>query len=468
MSDGACSSPRRSRAARRVSAAALAAAVLILSAAPKGALSETDRRRILEHSPLGPPPPDPSNSVADDERAARLGQALFFDERLAGAGVSCATCHDPRKGFTDGKPVSEGVGRGRRHTMTLWNVAYGRWFFWDGRADSLWSQALVPMESETEMGGNRVAIVRHVATDLRLRAAYEAVFGVPPDLSLASRFPVAARPVPSRPDDPQSLAWAGMEERDRVLVDRAFTNLGKAIAAYERRLVSRHSPFDRFVEEIHAGGKGTALSPSARRGLELFLGRGNCRICHGGPNFTDREFHNTGVPPADRNALPDPGRYAGIDRVLESPFNLTGRYPDVQSEAAGEMLRLLRRSPETWGQFKTPTLRNVARTAPYMHQGQLPTLRDVLRFYSMLAGTADAGPSRERILVPLRLSAEETDDLVAFLESLTDEAIDPALLAPPAGGISRADGKGDALPLPAKRRPISLTAAPDGRTNELP
>src|SRR5262249_10473588 len=151
---------------------------------------------IDQHSPLGAPPVDPSNSVADDEGAARLGQRLFFDRRLSSGEVSCSTCHDPGHGFSDRKPVSEGVGQGRRHTPSLWNVAYNRWYFWDGRRDSLWSQALTPMESESEMGGTRLQVAHLVAADPELRGAYESVFGPLPDVSDLARFPAAGRPVP--------------------------------------------------------------------------------------------------------------------------------------------------------------------------------------------------------------------------------------------------------------------------------
>jgi cytochrome c peroxidase len=395
--------------------------------------TDDERRRILQMSPLGPPPADPSNAVADEPGAAVLGQALFFEPRLSGSDVACSTCHIPHHGFTDGKPVSQGVGRGRRHTASLWNVAYARWYFWDGRADSLWSQALVPLESATEMNGDRLHVAHLVGDDPGLRAAYEPVFGALPDLSDATRFPAAGRPTPAGGDDARGAAWAGMSAADRAAIDTVFANVGKAIAAYERRLTSRRSALDRYVEALRAGREDAAYGEAARRGLRLFIGRGGCRTCHSGPNLTDGEFHDTGLPPSRAGLAPDAGRFAGIATLLASPFNLLGRHSDDRSEHAGEQVRILRRLPETWGQFKTPSLRNVAVTAPYMHQGQMATLRDVLAFYSTSAGSsAAAAGNGERILKPLHLTAAEIDDLAAFLESLTDESIDPALFRAPA------------------------------------
>lgn len=379
---------------------------------PGVAFTESERQRILQLSPLGPPPADPSNSVADDIRAALLGQRLFFDTRLSSGNVSCATCHIPHHGFTDGVPIGKGIARGRRHTPSLWNVAYNRWYFWDGRADSLWSQALSPIENPTEMNGSRASIARLIADDPALRRDYEAIFGA---LSQSA-------------DD---IASHEENQDHSNVTNRIFANTGKAIAAYERRLISQRSPLDRYADALRSGRTSTALSQAAQRGLQLFIGRGNCRLCHSGPNFTDGEFHNTGVPPASSGDRTDGGRYEGIPRLQAGEFSRQSRFSDSRTGAAADLLRNVRRTPDTWGQFKTPTLRNVAQTAPYMHHGQLASLRDVLAFYSTVAGSVDQGPDGERILTPLHLTAQETDDLLAFLESLTDESLDPSLLDAP-------------------------------------
>ena len=373
---------------------------------PGSGLDAETLRRARQHSPLPPPPASPTNQWADDERAAVLGQFLFFDSRLSANGeVSCSTCHDPGLSFADGKQLAEGLQVGTRHTPSLWNVAYNRWFFWDGRADTLWSQALGPLESELEHGMNRAAIAALFRQDQELFDAYTHVFDTSPLIDA--------------PGD----------------VDRLFVNVGKAIEAYERKLISRSSRFDRFIavgasRSAEAGG---GLTSSELRGLSLFVGEANCRLCHAGPLFSDREFHDTRVPLLDRNRPPDSGRYGGISLLLEAEFKGAGPFGDDPGVSMPEpVLR-----GETWGEFKTPTLRNVAETGPYMHQGQLATLRDVVHFYSTLENARPPHDHGEVTMVPLELSAREVDDLVAFLGTLTDESIEAKLLKPLASPLSR-------------------------------
>src|SRR5690349_11553477 len=196
--------------------------------------------RSLSIRTLGPVPADPSNRYADDPRAAALGQRLFFDPRLSATGrVACATCHEPARGFQDGRPLAEGVGRAARRTMPLAGTAYGPWQFWDGRADSQWAQALGPLESAAEHGGDRTQYAHLLAA--RYRARYEAVFGALPALA---GLPAQAGPVA---DPARAAAWNGMPAAARAGVTRVYANLGKAIAAYERRLAFTPSRFDRYV-----------------------------------------------------------------------------------------------------------------------------------------------------------------------------------------------------------------------------
>ncbi|MGE0481595.1 MAG: cytochrome-c peroxidase [Phycisphaerae bacterium] len=397
--------------------------------------SEVEHTRLVQHSPLPDPPADPTNRHADDGGAARLGQFLFFDPRFSSDGrVSCATCHMPEKSFADGKPLGEGVSRGTRNTPALWNVAYNRWFQWDGKNDTLWAQALGPLERLHEIGGTRTGIARAIHDDAELRRAYERVFGRLPDLGDEARFPRAACPRPEQPTHPHAAAWARMSIEDRDAVNRVFANAGKALAAYQRKLLSRGAAFDRFVEGLRENDdrKLGALAPAARRGARLFVGRAQCRVCHLGPNFTSGEFHDTGVPPRNGGPPTDAGRFAGVELLARDPFNAAGDYSDERDGAIADKVRRVSRHPQAWGQFKVPSLRNVAKTAPYMHQGQFATLREVVRFYSTREGAVFGGHHpQETILQPLNLTDAEIDDLVAFLESLTDEAIDEWLKKAP-------------------------------------
>lgn len=395
--------------------------------------SDRTVRRALSHSPLPEPTADPTNRVADNLKAAELGHRIFFDTGFSADGsVSCATCHEPDRGFSDGKPLGRGLGDSVRHSMTIWNAAYQRWFFWDGRADSLWAQALSPLESPLELGGDRTAVAHRIARTPSYRKAYESLFGALPELEDTERFPSRAHPSAVEAD--AASAWSAMDEADRRAIDDVFANVGKALAAYERRLVSRNSAFDRFVAGLREEDPVAvaAYPESARRGFEIFVGRGNCRLCHFGPNFSDGEFHNTGIAPLEGGVPRDPARYGGIPIVLGDPFNAASVYSDDREGEAAGKLRSIRHSTESWGQFRTPSLRNVAITAPYMHEGQIATLRDVVRFYSTLEGSVPAGHHGEQLLVPLNLTEDEIDDLVAFLESLTDTSIDSRWLAPPA------------------------------------
>ncbi len=401
--------------------------------APIESFTAQEIRRILSHSPL-PPAQDPTNRQLNDPAAAELGHRLFFDVRLSANGqISCATCHDPARSFADGKPFSEGLQTGSRHTPSLWNVAHNRWFFWDGRADSLWAQALHPIESPMEMGSSRLAAARLIHDDDAYRELYVRAFGNLPPLTDRSRFPEQGKPKSAADPNADDASWNEMSPDDQFAANRVFANIGKAIAAYESKLLSRRSPFDVFVEGLSTEdhSKLAALSPAAQRGLKLFIGSANCRSCHMGPNFTDGEFHDTRVPPREGRSPDDPGRFAGVAEVKNDPFNAAGVFSDQRT---GSIVEFLVNNAENWGRFKTPTLRNVAKTAPYMHQGQFESLAEVVHFYSTLEGALPAGHHAETIIQPLFLTHQEEADLVAFLESLTDEAIEPELLRPPHDG----------------------------------
>jgi cytochrome c peroxidase len=402
--------------------------------------SPSEIARIFQHSPLPAFPRDSTNSVGESEAAAHLGQFLFFERRLSANGAfSCATCHRPDSNWTDGKKLSEGAGTGFRRTPSLWNVAYNRWFFWDGRADTLWSQALKPIESRTEMNGSRVRVAFLISTDRDLRLAYTRIFGELKELAHLEEIRRSARPVPQDPADPDQVAWNEIPKCDQETVDRIFSNVGKALAAYERQIISRDAPFDTFVEGLKGRDvvKLDSISESAKRGLKLFVGRGDCRLCHSGPRFSDGEFHNIRLPPLVSGALPpDAGRFKGIDALMKDEFNSAGVYSSGNTQASLEKLRAITKSNHNWGEFKTPGLRNVAERSPYMHQGQFAKLREVLHYYSTLDQALPPDHDQEQILAPLDLSEGEIIDLIEFLKSLTGRPLNEKLLRQPASPIN--------------------------------
>lgn len=379
--------------------------------------------RSLWIESLPPLPADPSNKYADDPRAAAFGQKLFFDTRFSSnAEVACATCHLSDKLFQDGTPLANGVGMTDRRTMTLIGTAYSPWFFWDGRKDSQWAQALGPLESPVEHGSNRLYYAHLI--DRFYRAEYEAIFGPMPEVS---HLPAESGSTQS----PEMIAaWDGMSPEEREAVTRIYVNMGKSIAAYERLLLPGESRFDRYVEAVLNQDYESAkkiLNEDEIAGLKLFIGKANCTNCHNGPLFTNNDFHNTGVPAA--NGLPeDIGRAKGAEAVLADEFNCLSVYSDAQPDQCSELKFLVIDAHQQERQFKPPSLRNVAQRGPYMHAGQFATLEEVLNHYNM-APEAPAGHSE---LEPLNLSQKQIEQLIAFLKTL-DSPIEaePEWLMPP-------------------------------------
>jgi cytochrome c peroxidase len=400
---------------------------------PTGFFRRSELVELEEFGPLGEPPVEPTNRVSDDPRAAHFGRYLFYDEGLSGNGkVSCASCHPPGHGFAEPDRLSEGMGTTDRHAPTLLNAAYQQWFFWDGRADSLWAQVHTPMEAPREQGISRAEVAHYIHDTPELERAYETIFGPLPDLSNTDRFPEAARPVPDDPDHPEHRAWQSMSDEAQRAVNRVMANVGKAIGAFERRLVSKNAPFDRFMRGLRQGDadKIAALSRAARRGLRLFIGKADCNECHTGPLLSDRSFHNTGLPTREWLDDADTGRWAGIPVVKNDTFNALGPFSDDPDAPIASELEFVVRKSENRGQFETPTLRNVEQTAPYMHGGHFRTLEQVVEFYANLEPTPSVG-QREGSLRPFELTERQKDDLVAFLESLTGEPVPARLTRQP-------------------------------------
>ena len=355
--------------------------------------------RSLWIGSLPPLPPDPSDRVADNPRAADLGREIFFDARFSVNGnVACATCHRPQAGFQDGLPLGQGVGTSTRRTQSLVGAAYGPWYFWDGRKDSLWSQALAPLENPAEHGGHRFDYARTIYSFYTTE--YQTIFG-----------PLATVNWP--------VGWTRLTDDERKSVTRVFVNIGKAIEAFERTLLPQPALFDRYARAALGGDSAAErafFSPDQVAGLQLFLGKGNCIVCHNTPLFSDHDFHNTGVPAAAGQA-PDAGWAAGLPMMLDDEFGCKGAWSDA-GPAGGCIDRryLIVGMANQPGAFQTPSLRNVAGRAPYMHTGQFASLAAVLRHYS----TAPQAPLGTTELVALNLTETEIRQLSAFLGTLSD------------------------------------------------
>ena len=287
--------------------------------------------------------PQPDNNRMTTARV-ELGKMLFFDPRLSGSNwISCGTCHNPTLGWSDGLPTARGDGMGilGRATPTILNTAYQPLQFWDGRARTLEKQALGPIMAAGEMNQDLDEVIKEVSALKGYRAAFE-----------------------------KAYPGEGVTKK----------TLAKAIASYERSIVSTDAPFDRWIKgEKHAMGK------AERKGFDVFRGKARCVLCHGGFNFTDNGFHNLGL-----KGDTDPGRY-GIRKI-----------------------KILK------GAFKTPTLRDVDLTAPYMHNGMYKTLEEVVEHYNRGGDTKD---NLDPNMQPLKLTANEKANLVAFLKALTGEPV---------------------------------------------
>jgi cytochrome c peroxidase len=327
-----------------------AVAILLVMA---GILAGSLETGAQESTALGPLPkmPIPAHNLQIDAKV-ELGKMLFFDTRLSkGNAISCAFCHNPGTGWADARQFSIGVGGGQggRQAPTVLNTGYQTFQFWDGRAGSLEEQALGPMHNPIEMAEMLPSVVKKLKAAPEYKARFREVFGT----------------------------------------EVSAEGIARAIAAFERTVISANSAFDKY----QAGDK-AAMNEAAVRGLALVVGKARCALCHNGPNFTDNRFHNLGVPQVGP-LKEDLGRYA------------------------------VTRQDKDRGAFKTPTLRSVALTAPYMHDGAFKTLEEVIDFYDKGGGK---NPQLDPFITPLNLTADEKKDLVEFLKALTGEHL---ALVPP-------------------------------------
>jgi cytochrome c peroxidase len=315
-----------------------------------------------------PPVPVPEDNPLTPEKV-ELGGLLFFDGRLSADGsLACVSCHLPDQGWALHTPLSIAypTAMERRLSPTLVNVGYNKALLWDGRAATLEKQALGPIQNPLHMNQNLDLLIEKLNAIPDSVQRFQKVFGTPAN--------------------PEAL--------------------GKALAAFERTLITRNAPFDRYV-----GGDQQAMSEGAVRGMALFKGKARCILCHNGPNFSDSQFHNLGVPAAP--LLTHPLVQVAL-RFDAKRMNLP-EYAEVKEDLGRY---LVTKEEKDKGAFKTPTLRNVAQRDPYMHNGAFQTLEDIIEFYNQ-GGGAVAGKSP--LLQPLGLSAQEKGDLLAFLQALSGE-----------------------------------------------
>jgi cytochrome c peroxidase len=400
-------------------------------------------------------PIDTTNKYADSPKAAALGQMIFFEKRLSGPilvasslgqvgevnKVACSDCHMPSTTWlydvrsNNGGPIPNATALGTgwfiRNVSTLVNTVFyvqgsgeaaPHWRANEGFSDSEWFDAQAEPEGNVLLNGSRLQLT-HVIFD-HYRDEYDAAFPefpLDPGIADLKRFPATGAP-PGLANSQQDLDnWNGMTPADQEVVQRVFANYGKAIEAWLRTLISRNAPFDRFV-----AGDRRAISDAAKRGLKVFIGKGECSGCHNTPHFSDTKFHTLGMH-VDTTLSPfaDPtetGHVSAQARICtdpsQSPFNVDGEYSDDRDTGRlGDTCT----STIPVGIWRTRSLRHVAETPPYMRDGQMATLEDVIEFYDRggdPVGTYVGGP---KDIHPLHLSPREKMDLKAFLETLTGE-----------------------------------------------
>jgi cytochrome c peroxidase len=302
--------------------------------------------------------------------AIELGKKLFFDRRLSGDGtMSCATCHIPEMAFSDGMDISLSypTTKNWRNAPTLINVAFHRFFFWDGRAKSLEEQALFPVMSSFEMNLN----LDYMEEKIRQVPEYRSLF-----------FEV----------------FRG---------DISKVNIAKALATFQRSLISVNAPIDSYLL-----GNQNALSEDAKKGYELFIGKGGCVKCHHGKALLDNRFHALGVPEKEGHIKDD---QIAITRRFVAKLHGFRAYKTLKEDPGRY---LISKNKKDWKAFKTPSLREVSKTAPYMHNGYFQSLEEVIDFFDKGGGKGN------RVLRPLNLTEREKTALKTFLvEALTGEEI---------------------------------------------
>ena len=350
--------------------------VVLTAGASRTDMATAQEGRYPGLEPLGPPPIPADNPQSPEK--VELGKLLFFDPRLSGdAAISCVSCHEPGAGWAFPNPLSLGYpGTVHwRNSPTIVNAAYYGKLFWAGASKSLEGQARSAARGAVGANGESDMMEARLAFIPEYRERFREVFG---------------------------------DEWPRI------SNAWKAIAAFERSLVQTDTPYDRFLQ-----GEGQALSEAQKRGLELFVGKAQCVVCHYGPLLSDENYYNLGVPPA--REWEEDGLAQVTFRFELYAKGVTEKMYRKTKDDPGLYFRTKQKADK--GKFRTPSLRYTKYSAPYMHNGQLETLRDVVEFYNAGGGSNEFAETKTPLVKPLGFSESEIEDLVAFLESMSGEEI---------------------------------------------
>jgi len=351
---------------------------------------------------------DLSNQYQKNPQAVTLGAKLFFDARLSESGtISCSVCHQPNREFSDGLRVASGMEKGQRNTPSLLGTSHQKWFFWDGRKDSVWSQALEPIEDKTEHNLSRTKLVKLVLNDPEYRLLYSAVFGETPSTQEISVWPDKASP---KRDLNSLKAWKSLTVTSRKRINRIFSNLGKTIAAYEATLGYKVSRFDQYLDDLKDKKQSKHLTDSELAGLKLFIGKAGCSSCHFSPLLSSQNFQNIGTGVRGK----DMGRSRLAEAQAWDIFNCLGEFSDAPASYCKELKFMSKDRHGLSGSFKVPSLRNVLKTAPYLHDGRFKQLEQVVEFYTNPPSKRRSGNHLPLIV----LDDFEKSQLVEFLKTL--------------------------------------------------
>lgn len=434
------------------------AALLLLSACATqddgDVLFSDTERTIIKTLVYKAPAGEASNEYVNNSAAAALGRKFFWDPQFSGdivvqgnrgasyapqttngsaRQISCATCHAPSFGWADNNSnpnnVSLGANLTNRNSPTVLNTSFNTYSTWTGGTDSVWAVMRPGVEGPTTQNFSRVGVAAILCTNTVYDAdnaagEYANVFGVADCTGVPAITTIAGQADNWGRDD-----LAGLSTAIQGRINLLFANFGKAIGAYEHQLVSKNSAFDKWAE-----GNENAMTVSQKRGLKIFINKGNCVRCHSGPNFSDGSFHNLGVPQVGGAlGVLDDGRYTGINDLVSgsnSTFNTASTFNAAPS--VNRVSGLVRTDADT-GKFKTPTLRSVNKTPPYFHNGTFNSLWDVVNFYNFAGNAGNFAGTKDTILTTRHMTNEEMEDLVNFLKALEGEALSTSLTTSPGG-----------------------------------